>query len=263
LSRVPGERQAFLEELMTRFPTWDPSVELTPLDEDNPVLSVTDERELQDPSFLLTRLIDLLPVLSDEERQALVERLSEADLVPEIQHHWPEHPAKALAAALDLEDEISLDMAPLLELAALLVAFVRSLDQLAWETWRRMAPRSTIRRPTRVRGTARKFVGGDTEVSREQLSEDLDTLRRLIASLISAVGQAGRQFASNYHRNLSPSEIEEIVKTEGVKFYESPKAKYWDKYCDLAKGIDEQAVEREILEAIVSTAELLMKRGNR
>jgi hypothetical protein len=106
-------------------------------------------------------------------------------------------------------------------------------------------------------------VVGDSELSQDQVRGDLDRLRQLIASLISAVGQAGQQFAAHYHRSLSPSEIEDVVKTEGVKFFESPKAKYWDKYCQLAKEIGEESIEREILEAVRSTAELLMKKGGR
>ncbi len=260
---VPKDRQAFLEELVTRFPTWDPNVDVTPLEDESPLRSPTDERELQDPSFLLTRLIDLVPTLSENEKQALMEQLKEAGLEVEVGYDWPEEAARDLGSALQLGDEESFDMARLLQLAALLVQFVRSLDQLAWETWRRLAPRSSIRRPARFRGTARRFVVGDPELSQDQVRGDLDRLRQLIASLISAVGQAGHQFAANYHRSLSPSEIEDVVKTEGVKFYESPKAKYWDKYCELAKEIGEESIDREILEAVRSAAELLMKKGGR
>jgi len=263
---VPGQRRAFLEELMTRFPTWDPNVELMSPDEETAVLSPTDEQELQDPSFLVTRLTDLVPTLSQEDKQALIEGLREAGLAPEVGQDWPEEAAKALRSELQLSDKESIDTTRLLKLAVLITQFVRSLDQLAWETWRRMAPRSTIRRPSRLRGTMRGFVGGEAEVSHDQLSQDLDKLRRLLASLISAVGQAGRQITAGYLKRLSPSEIELLVKTETGGLWKSliqksPEAKCWEKYVELTGQVTEALIEKEIVEAIVNSAEQLMKRS--
>jgi len=265
---VPGERRAFLEELLTRFPTWDPNVELMPPGEETVAWSPTDEEERQDPSFLVTRLIDLAPTLSEKEKQALIERLREAGLAPEVPQDWPEEAAKTLRSELQLSDKESIDTTRLLNLAVLIAQFVRSLDQLAWETWKTMAPRSTIRRPARLRGTMRRFVGGDPDVTYDQLSQNLDKLRRLLASLISALGQAGRQIAAGYLKRLSPSEIELLVKTEAGGLWKSliqksPEAKCWEKYVELAGQITEESIEREIVEAIGSSAEQLMKRSAR
>jgi len=265
---VPGERRAFLEELMTRFPTWDPGVELMSPEEETAVWSRTDEQELQDPSFLVTRLIDLVSTLSQEEKQAVIERLREAGLAPEVRQDWPDEAAKALRAELKSSDEETIDVTRLLKLAALIAQFVRSLDQLAWETWKTMAPRSTIRRPAHLRSTMRRFVADDPDVTDDQLSQDLDRLRRLLASLISALGQAGRQIAAGYPKRLSPSEIELLVKTEAGGLWKSliqksPEAKCWEKYVELSGQITEASLEREIVEAIVNSAEQLMKRSAR
>ena len=261
---VPGERQAFLEELMTRFPTWDPNVELMmPAEGETAGLSPIEEQALQDPSFLATRLVELVPTLSDEEKQALIEQLRKARLVPEVQQDWPKKAAGALASELQLSGQEPLDLSRLLEMVALLVHLTQSLEQLAWETWKRMAPRSTIRRPPRLQGTMRRFLCGDPDVTHKQISEDVNQLRRLLASLISAVAQAGRRVGVAHFKALSPSEIRLLVKTEsggGLKslIQKSPDAKCWEKYVELAGQITEESIEREIIEAIVNSAEGLM-----
>ncbi len=262
---VPGERKAFLDELMSRFPTWDPNVELAPPEEQTAVYSPTDQQELQDPSFLVTRLTDLVPLLSEEDKQALIERLREAGLVePEAQPDMPEQAMKALTSELQLPENQPIDTTRLLNLVGQLVRFAQSLDQLAWETWKRMAPRSAIGRPARLRTTMRQFVAGDREVTYDQVNQSLESLRRLVASLISAVGQAGRRVAANCIKRLSPSEIALLVKTESGGLWKSliqksPDAKCWEKYVELAGQITEDSMEREIVEAIAASAEQLMK----
>src|SRR3712207_1751961 len=58
---VPADRLAFLQELQGRFPTWDANVET---DARPPAAAAAagrpsfDEKELRDPSFLVTRLIE-------------------------------------------------------------------------------------------------------------------------------------------------------------------------------------------------------------
>jgi len=261
---VPSERKAFLEELMTRFPTWDPNVELAPSEEEKAAFSPTDQQELQDPSFLVSRLMDLLPLLSEKDTQALTERFREAGLAPETRLDWPEEALKAVGTELQLADEQSVDIIRLLNLVGQLVRFAQSLDQIAWETWRRIAPRSTITRPTRLRSAMRQFVAGDPEVTYDQVSQNLESLRRLVASLISAVGQAGRRVAAGYLKRLSPPEIELLVKTESGGLWKSliqksPDAKCWEKYVELAGQITEDSIEKEIVEAISASAEQLMK----
>ena len=264
---VPGERQAFLEELTTRFPTWDPNVELMmPAEGETAGLSSIEEprpEAWQDPVLLATRLAELIPTLSQEGRQAITEQLRKAGVASKVQQDWPKKAAEALASELQLSGQEPLDLSRLLELIALLVHLMQSLEQLAWETWKRMAPRSTIRRPARLQGTMRRFIRGDSDVTSGQIAEDVNQLRRLLASLISAVAQAGRRVGVAHFKTLSPSEIRLLVQTEsggGLKslIQKSPDAKCWQKYVELAGQITEESIEREIIEAIVSSAEGLM-----
>src|SRR5947209_5498582 len=69
-SLPPAERKPFLEELQARFPTWDGKVELArkPVD----IRPSFDEKELNDASFLLTRLIKVCESMPAEKRAAVV-----------------------------------------------------------------------------------------------------------------------------------------------------------------------------------------------
>src|ERR1043165_2302783 len=82
LSRlVPAERDAFLRDLEAAFPSWDQNVRVAE-EPAAPVASAADQKELKDPSFLVARLAELAPSLTDVQRRVLIDRLREAGLAP-------------------------------------------------------------------------------------------------------------------------------------------------------------------------------------
>lgn len=265
---VPGERQAFLEELMTRFPTWDPNAELTPSEGEPGSLSRPESQDLA------TQLVDQVPTLSEKQKQALIEQLREAGLAPEIRQEWPDEAAEALRSALQLSRQESLDpksMEPsrLLEMTTLLVEFVQRLDQFAWEAWKGMAPPSSVRRPARLPGTLQRFLEADPDVPRDRIKEDLDKLRSLLYSLISSVARAARQFAFDLRKNLSPEGIIANVEEEhkedvkGLLGIKAGTKQYWKKYRDLFEGITDDYIVEQLKKAMAKSTEALMKSGGR
>jgi len=255
---VPEERQAFLRDLMARFPTWDPNVELGRVDQEVVSRSETDERELQDPSFLVTRLAALAPALSDAERQALVERLREAGLAPRSEGGWPEEGVQRLRETLQISRETELDPDRTLELVALAADFAGSLDQLVWRAWQKLAPKSTFRSTTPLRSIFSRFAVGDQAVPRGQVVHDIRKLRQLVAALVAAAGMAG-QFATRYLARFAPAEIETLVGMEGGGFFVAKEVKCWRRYAELASELNETAIENEMREEVAKFAESLMK----
>src|SRR5438105_2779741 len=61
---IPNERKPFLEELKQFFPTWDANVEVK-TEKPAVVATPTDQKELKDPGFLVSRLAELAPKLSE------------------------------------------------------------------------------------------------------------------------------------------------------------------------------------------------------
>lgn len=258
---VSDQRREFLKELIERFPSWDmnvalPSAPAAPA-APAPVQSKTDERELKDPSFLVGRLIEAGKNLSDEQKKALSAKLRDAGFVLEGKGGWPEAAAQAAAAELAPGEKLTMDPVRSLELLAVLAGVSRSLDQLAWNTWKTMAPRSQIRRTTELQKSMARFVAGDQDISRTQIKQDAERLRQLIAALISAVGKAGGPFAQKLIQRFDPAEIEAAVGKGG--FMSSPDAKCWAKYKELAGAMDAVSIENELLGAIVNWAEPLIK----
>jgi len=257
---VPEQRQPFLKELMARFPTWDPSVEARPAAESEaPARSEIDERELQDPSFLVSRLIDMAPTFSPAERQALVDQLKQAGLLSVEKAGWSEEAAQQLRSKLSLRGDAGIDATRLIEAAALLADFACRLDSLAWAAWRELAPRAKVRRPGSLREALGRFVQAREDVPRERVNDNLEKLRQLTASLISAVRQAGRRFAVRWLARFSPGEIKHLVSVEGRNILWGEEAKCWRKYEQLAGELNQDHIETEIMQAIAEFAELLMK----
>jgi len=257
-SVTPEQRQEFLKALMAEFPSWDAKVEVQLRKEGTTDRTTTDQKELQDPNFLVARLIEQSAELGDSERKVLAERLKEAGLATVSHGAWPSEAEAQLRQALRLT-EPAIDPVRTLELVGMLSDFALKLDQLCWSSWRRISPKSNIRQDKKLQETLKRNIVGDQDVPRGQVATDLEKLRQLIASLVSAVGQAGRQFASRHVARFSPNEIEALANLEGGGFLVSKDTKCWRKYVELADALNEAAIENEIMETIANYADNLMK----
>ena len=255
---IPGERKPFLEELKQFFPTWDAKVEVRT--EKAPVVqTTTDQKELKDPGFLVSRLCALAPALKDQQKQAIIEELRRHGLAPSAVVGWPEKEATALRAKLQAGPKDALEPGHVLDLLTLMVELTASLDQVVWTTWRTIAPKSAMRRPAGLMKNMARFAGADPDVPRGQVSQDLERLRQLVAAIVAAIGNAGRQFAHNYATKFSPTEIEGLAAMERGGMLVSKEVKNWRKYVELSAGRDEAMIESEIMAAIAEYAESLMK----
>lgn len=259
---VPDEREAFLRQLQEMFPAWDANVDVAPRVEQSAATSRVDERELKDGSFLVQRLADLAPQMAEAERLALAGRLAKAGIaVPSSNGAFPEAAAEKLRQRLSVPATTALDAARTVELAGLLAELAVSLDQVVWNTWKTIAPRSELRRSGDLARSMGRFAAGDQDVSRGQVKQDLERVRQLVAALISSVGQAGRQFAQRHFTRFSVDAIKEAA---GPGTIMKPQAvRCWEKYQELAGPMDAVAMESELLQAIAKYAEDLVKGLNR
>ena len=96
-----------------------------------------------------------------------------------------------------------------LRLIAILTDFSVTLDQLSWNVWKQVAPKSIVRRDAGPESDFRKIAGpyltGDNEVSTAQISQVVDKTRQLIAGLLAAVGSTGETFARQFISRIAPS----------------------------------------------------------
>lgn len=173
----------------------------------------------------------------------------------------PAAAAKQLQQALGLPPGEQVDQASVCELAAMLVEFAASLDQVVWSTWKIVSPNSSLKRATPAKVAMARFASGDPGLTREQIRQDLERLRQLTAALTASVNQAGRVYAQKHLDKLAPAEIEKLAKLSsgagGVLV--GHEVKCWRKYVELAGPLDAQAIEREMLGAMSGYAESLLK----
>jgi hypothetical protein len=260
---LPDQRAVFLQELKERFPTWDGQVAISAPSQQSGTQSASDTKELHDFTFLVARLVQLAPTLTEEQRKTAITRLSEAGLAEKgTGPEWPAQPVKVLKTKLQLTDRDQLDATRLIELLSELVAFSSSLDQLVWATWKQVAPKSDMKRPTPVQRSFGRFVAGDQDISRSQVAADVDRLRQLMAGLISAIAQAGNLFAQRHVGKFSVANIEAYAdKMPGMMV--GKEVKCWRQYKELATAMDIQTIEIEIQNAIAEYTETLIRGRSR
>ena len=255
---VPAERAAFLDELQTLFPTWEPRIDRRKNGDGSSGESASDRRELDDPSFLVQRLAELAPSMSDADRRAAAARLRDAGLGAEGRQVWPEQAAQKLRVHLKLPENAEIDPLRSMELLHWMTDLVNSLDQIVWSTWKAVSPRSDIRGAGEVRKTLPAYLSGDANLSRADALQQVERLRQMTAAMISAISQAGYQYAQQHYTRFAPDRIEAVARQD-KKTLESAGVACWRKYCELFGTADQATIERDIMQLIGEYAERLMK----
>jgi hypothetical protein len=253
---APEGHDAFLEEVQARLPGWRLGVNPEPRAASASPPSLDPQSEI---GQLVARMIELLPEISDDERDAAADQLAAAGYAPAEAAALRPEVAQALAAALGLKNGDLPDPNRIAEILPLLAEFGAALQQLTWATWRTIAPNAALRRTGSLQKTLAQFVTRP-DVPRETVAADLNALRHLIASIISAVSDVGHQFASSHLARFLPAEIESAVDAEGGGgLFKNKAALCWKKYAELSETLEPAAIESEIRRVIAEHAEHLIK----
>jgi hypothetical protein len=264
---VPDQRRAFLEQLQDRFPSWD-------LDQAKPakpaplVPQGIDPKQLKDWKFLVGKLCELAPSMSADDRSAIGDQLRNAGLVTVSaggSGDWAPPPAaRDLKVKMGLASDQQLSPNRVVELVDILWDILKNLDQVAWQTWRQISPQSATRPGTMtLPQVMAKFLAGDPQVPSTVASAEIGRLRKLLAAMISTVGQVGRQFAQDFCGKFNPSQIEDVVKAQGgAGMFGNVKGRYWDQYVKMSPQCDQTAIEHEIITLFAKySAQLMGDRG--
>ncbi len=260
---APGKRRAFLQALEEQFPAWEAAP------------GAAAQRPVEEaPDALANRLAEMAPYLSTEQKKALGEHLHDsgfavAQRVPVASAGTPpqfqEVPVE-LQRKLGVDTGGSLDPDRVLRLIAVLADLAVTLDQVAWNVWKSLAPKSPVRREGGAAGDFRRIGGpyllGDKEVSTAQINLVIDKTRQLIAGLLAAIGATGETFARQHLARFSPDAIKQLAEEESG-FFVGPEQKCWRKYVALFNELSGLKVEKEISAGIVKYAEDLILGGAR
>jgi hypothetical protein len=265
---VPDLRAAFLRALQDEFPVWDK--EGAPA----PAAIPPEEAAAQTPPHVLADLlVEAAEFMDDEGRRKLSERLARGGLAPTPGAPPPPTPAAASDLMLPKRTEEAaqflmgklriehVDLTRALKLLWLVMEYMGSTDQVVWNTWKAVAPRSALRRSSDLRQDMSRYLAGERGVSGSQLKGHVEKLRRLTASMIAAMGQVGPLLTRDCLGKFAPEEIEAQVAREGGGLLASREAKCWSKFTELARDLREENVEHMIKDIIERCTESLMAKS--
>lgn len=256
---LPEERSVFLQRLMERFPTGNIAAQPILKEQESKSISVIDEAKLRDAGFLVHNLLEIVPTLPVDQKESITKKLQQVGLGAQVGENYSGESIDKLRTELQLGDKPGFDANRLTELIVLLATFVYKLEPLVWNTWRKLSPRSGVRQSGDLKKTIGQFLNNDSNVSQENVDNELKELQRLIAAVITAISRVGSQFAKHHLTRLSPSEISTLVRMEHKGVLVSHEVKCWRKYLELADMLTEDSIETEITKTIVSYVESLVK----
>jgi hypothetical protein len=249
---LPEKRKAMLEALTGRFPTWHVP---EPIQEkkSNPTSSHAETVEES-----LDRLINIIPVLSSEQREQFVGRLKTAGLVAESSSKAAVEMPPELQKRLHLDGTQSIAPDRVDRAFPILLDLALTLDQLVWTLWKQVAPKSVVRKDSDFGSLTGQYLTCSAEVSTAQVIQSLERTRKLIAGLLGAIGRAGGAYARERARLFDPAAIEAATRPE-KKWNESSEFACWRKYVQLCREYGaESTIEKGIQEAVAKAAENLI-----
>ncbi|MDR0353889.1 MAG: hypothetical protein LBI02_11295 [Opitutaceae bacterium] len=260
LDPVPaGKRQLYLDTLAEKFPTWESLAAAAPAAEAGP--------DGMAPDDIWALFLKTLPRYTLEQRETIRRRLADAGFVHVASDSLDTDALAEITQKLKLSPADKLDAARLGKLFAALAEVCIMTDQLVWNVWKGLAPKSAIRRDNSagdLRSALRRSVTGDAEVSAAQIARQLEGMRQLIAGLVASLGPAGKNFARRFQSRYSPEAIRDIVKLEGgASIFGNADSRLWKKYTELAGEISEGSIQTDMMDAVAQYAEELMKGGQR
>jgi hypothetical protein len=204
---------------------------------------------------LAQELLGRVGELSKERKAYLTERFQDVGLAP-LPTRGPNLPPE-LRGKLGLTPEQPLDEERLNKLFAALLEMVVILDNLIWNLWKTIAPKSVVRRDSGdgFRRMVGHYVAGDREVATLQVTQMLEKTRHLLAGLLSAIGPTGETYARGHLETFAPEKIRAAVELASSGFLSNVEQKCWRRYVALASELNGPAIEKQIVDAIVRYTE--------
>ena len=275
----PGNRRRYVEALLARFPVAGQTVSAT----GPPPPSAPPPETFEQ---LLERFLRAARELPAPKRSEVADRLATAGLAK------VDPSAMALGMIKDLREGLGLatdDQPPgtvvlkmidelrqglglaadqpvrlvrLAQLALLLVEVFQRLDQMALATLRETDPKSPLlNRSQDFRTAAAQFVTREENSVEPQARMVVD----LLAALLKAFADGGRDFGASYVQRMSPSAIRDVVLTEGPRlpiFGKNTDELCWEKYLQLARDYETaDKVNQRIRESLAAFIKQKVLRG--
>lgn len=260
-SIAAGDREAFLRELMSAFPTADgapasPKGAAAPVQ--TKVVEVVKPRELTFEE-LVDGMVKQWGLATPDQKARAASRLSGGGIGGGGGATLTEIQVARLRRCLELHPMSLPDVARLIELSIKTLEFVSILERAAWKTWGYTCPASALKSNGTPRLLKEYLAGSGDAAGGGAVGPELDRLRELLRAMMSSIGEAApNRFAERFVSQLSPGAIEESV---GDSAFRNKDAECWRAYKQRAGQLDRDAIAHEIKQAVAGFVEDWMRRA--
>jgi len=192
------------------------------------------------------RLLETLLSSTDAQRRECAQLLQKAGLAAPARVDLPPQFVQKVRDLFGLLPNDPLDQTALIDITVLLFDFVVQLDPRAWRTWRAVTP-AAASPSLKLKDALKGYLRGQKDVP---APKDLQNLRMLTVALLNALEKVAGEFFQDHLTVFAPETIEEAVIAEkkgGI--FGGRAAACWEKYCELAPGLDRSAVDRAVNKA--------------
>ena len=267
---LPDHRDEYLAALEDAFPVWADAPAQAAVPAAAPVAA-----PIETPAALADRLVAMAAMMDEDEREAIAQRLAQGRLtVSPTQDRMPER-ARGTAGDTTLPRHIQeamqylmkqleigrIDFTRTAKLVLLFTAYMSQMDQIIWNTWRTVAPQTDLRRPVNLHKEICRYLSGDKDISGVEMNGHVETMQKLMASLVAAMGQLGALLTRQHLAKFAPMEIKIQANRDGSSLLESLESRCWRRYEKLARDLEEDVIEHAVKDIIAEYAEAMMKRS--
>jgi len=242
---VPQQRQAFLRELMSRFPgAYDaPAATSTPVAPVAPAVPTN-------PLELAEALISQCAKSGPDVRRAVADRLRAAGLAPKSPDPVDDVNLRDLRTKLRLPADQPLDPGRLYVLLVQLVTLAENLDKMTWDVWKEIAPQNPFGRSSEMIESMARFVLEGGVVATEAVARDRERLGRLSAMLLYSITRIAAPLYSALFSGIEPTAIYANAPGMDLPVRPQKSANSWKEYSQRVRNITAKTVQSELYRKI-------------
>lgn len=215
------------------------------------------------PEAMVDALVKIAGKLPPSARADFGLRLQEAGYMELKTTTLVNAPPEELQRTLQLEDAAQVDIGRLYRALHIFIEYYLGLENVIWKTWQKIGENSAVKQDkgpnADVRRLAARYIQGDSEVSSEQLRQQVEKTRRVMGGLVGAMPTGASAFLEQFYAEFSPEKIELLAKNDkDLKGGWGQEAKNWNKFKRMMTDQMGGVFEEKFFDALARAAEALM-----
>lgn len=208
----------------------------------------------RDALALAEELASQAPSLGELERQAVLDRLASAGLVPAAATQAPDHATAIVKTALKIPSGEHVDPARTSQLLALLIEFIQIVDNVTWNLWTLKTSQSPVRRRSEIVPSMAAFCRGGGAPQREKTERDVRKLMALNSAILVSLPRLAPPLFRKAFGNLLPDQIKVENPAPPTSLLRGKETGWWRAYEAQAVALNEDSFEKLFFNEVAEKA---------